>query len=428
MTNPILPLKQYYCQKVLPAVYDESLSYYELLCKITAKINEIINMDISQNEAIDALNNYFHNLDVQTEIDNKLDHMKTAGDLGEAIAQFLNTINIYGYLTKSDLIASTTLKAGLYVKTLGNETYKDGKGHYYYTRNKTNDDHPDGDNLIELINVPVPQGSPAIVAEKIPEGHLNDILTDITTLQTNLTSLTNKYNNEIGALTNLNTTDKSTIVSAINETFNTATTATNTSTTVNSNLGNIANLNTSNKQNAVAAINEINLKNIAISQGGTGATTADGARQNLGVMTSHILYSSETGTSGDINFDDRLSELSLSLNDFKYLEFYYSNDKTGSDDDGLLMQRTYNWNSGTNYFDSDICLNMEGSTTIDNTTYYKFQHTQYEIGTPTDEDKAIKKTVDGKTASITFEVSGGNYSYGIITGADIKVYRVVGYL
>lgn len=428
MTNPILPLKQYYCQKVLPAVYDESLSYYELLCKITAKINEIINMDITQNEAIDALNNYFNNLDVQTEIDNKLDRMKTAGDLGAAIAQFLNTINIYGYLTKSDLIASTTLKAGLYVKTMGNENYTDGKGHYYYTRNKTDDDHPDGENLIELINVVVPPGSPAIVAEKIPEGYLNDILSDITTLQTNLASLTNKYNNEIGTLTNLNTTDKSTIVSAINETFNTATTATNTSTTVNNNLGNIANLNTSNKQTAVAAINEINTKNIPITQGGTGATTADGARQNLGVMTSHILYNSETGTSGDINFEDRLSELSLSLNDFKYLEFYYSNDKTGSDDDGILMQRTYNWNSGTNYFDSDICLNMEGSTTIDSTTYYKFQHTQYEIGTPTDEDKAIKKTVNGKTASITFEVAGGNYSYSITTGADIKVYRVVGYL
>lgn len=428
MTNPILPLKQYYCQKVLPAVYDESLSYYELLCKITAKINEIINMDISQNEAIDALNNYFNNLDVQAEIDNKLDRMKTAGDLGEAIAQFLNTINIYGYLTKSDLIAATTLKAGLYVKTMGDENYTDGKGHYYYTRNKTNADHPDGENLIELINVVVPPGSPAIVAQKIPEGYLNDILSDITTLQTNLTALTNKYTNEIGNKENLTTTDKSNLVAAINENHSAIQTNATTVSGISDDLGNVRNLNTTNKQNAVAAINEINLKNIAISQGGTGATTADGARQNLGVMTSHILYNSETGTSGDINFEDRLSELSLSLNDFKYLEFYYSNDKTGSDDDGLLMQRTYNWNSGTNYFDSDICLNMEGSTTIDSTTYYKFQHTQYEIGTPTDEDKAIKKTVNGKTASITFEVSGGNYSYGITTGADIKVYRVVGYL
>lgn len=29
-------------QKVLPLVYDDSLSYYEVLCKVTAKINEVV--------------------------------------------------------------------------------------------------------------------------------------------------------------------------------------------------------------------------------------------------------------------------------------------------------------------------------------------------------------------------------------------------
>ena len=29
-------------QKVLPLVYDDSLSYYEVICKLTAKVNEII--------------------------------------------------------------------------------------------------------------------------------------------------------------------------------------------------------------------------------------------------------------------------------------------------------------------------------------------------------------------------------------------------
>ena len=32
----------YWCQKVLPAVYDDSLSYYELLAKVVAKLNEVI--------------------------------------------------------------------------------------------------------------------------------------------------------------------------------------------------------------------------------------------------------------------------------------------------------------------------------------------------------------------------------------------------
>lgn len=32
----------FYSQKVLPLVYDDSLSYYEVLCKVSAKLNEVI--------------------------------------------------------------------------------------------------------------------------------------------------------------------------------------------------------------------------------------------------------------------------------------------------------------------------------------------------------------------------------------------------
>lgn len=35
-------IKDFWCQKVLPLVYDDSLSYYEILCKIKSKIDEII--------------------------------------------------------------------------------------------------------------------------------------------------------------------------------------------------------------------------------------------------------------------------------------------------------------------------------------------------------------------------------------------------
>lgn len=34
---------RFWCQKVLPLVYDDSLSYYELLCKVVGKLNEVIN-------------------------------------------------------------------------------------------------------------------------------------------------------------------------------------------------------------------------------------------------------------------------------------------------------------------------------------------------------------------------------------------------
>ena len=36
----ILPLR-FWCHKILPLVYDESLSYYELLCKVIEKVNEM---------------------------------------------------------------------------------------------------------------------------------------------------------------------------------------------------------------------------------------------------------------------------------------------------------------------------------------------------------------------------------------------------
>ena len=37
----VFPLR-FWCQRVLPAVYDDSLSYYEAVCKMGNKLNEII--------------------------------------------------------------------------------------------------------------------------------------------------------------------------------------------------------------------------------------------------------------------------------------------------------------------------------------------------------------------------------------------------
>lgn len=44
----INPIKHLHCMKVLPLVYDDSLSYYEVLCKLRNKINEVIT-DINEN-------------------------------------------------------------------------------------------------------------------------------------------------------------------------------------------------------------------------------------------------------------------------------------------------------------------------------------------------------------------------------------------
>ena len=54
----------FYCQKVLPAVYDDSLSYYEVLCKLTDTVNQLIEADKTDIEhlqqAVNELYEYVH--------------------------------------------------------------------------------------------------------------------------------------------------------------------------------------------------------------------------------------------------------------------------------------------------------------------------------------------------------------------------------
>lgn len=43
---------RFWCNKVLPLVYDDSLSYYELLCKVVKKLNELIDEYSNQETVI----------------------------------------------------------------------------------------------------------------------------------------------------------------------------------------------------------------------------------------------------------------------------------------------------------------------------------------------------------------------------------------
>lgn len=40
--SPMVKPFRFWSQKVLPLVYDDSLSYYEVLCKVRDKLNEVI--------------------------------------------------------------------------------------------------------------------------------------------------------------------------------------------------------------------------------------------------------------------------------------------------------------------------------------------------------------------------------------------------
>ena len=66
-----IPYFRFWCQKVLPTVYDDSLSYYELLCKVVAKLNEVIDSTNSVTDAFNELVEYVnHYLDSQNLITN----------------------------------------------------------------------------------------------------------------------------------------------------------------------------------------------------------------------------------------------------------------------------------------------------------------------------------------------------------------------
>ena len=54
---PELKTFRFWCQKVLPLVYDESLSYYETLCKVVKYINDLIAQDKAFSDDIQDLQN-----------------------------------------------------------------------------------------------------------------------------------------------------------------------------------------------------------------------------------------------------------------------------------------------------------------------------------------------------------------------------------
>lgn len=52
---PELKTFRFWCQKVLPLVYDDSLSYYEVLCKVVDYINQLIDGEKILQQQVDQL-------------------------------------------------------------------------------------------------------------------------------------------------------------------------------------------------------------------------------------------------------------------------------------------------------------------------------------------------------------------------------------
>ena len=97
---------RFWCQKVLPLAYDDSLSYYELLCKVVDYLNktmedvETLHGDVTGlHKAYVKLqgyvNDYFNNLDVQKEINNKLDELFSSGELDNLFILYSKRTNLH---------------------------------------------------------------------------------------------------------------------------------------------------------------------------------------------------------------------------------------------------------------------------------------------------------------------------------------------
>ena len=72
-TKDMIPYKsldtfRFWCQKVLPLVYDNSLSYYEVLCKVVKYINDLIDADKIIKDNLEELQKELN--EVQKFIDN----------------------------------------------------------------------------------------------------------------------------------------------------------------------------------------------------------------------------------------------------------------------------------------------------------------------------------------------------------------------
>lgn len=155
MSNPIpLPPFKAFLASNIPSVYDNTLSYYDELTKLIAYMEELVPA-VNENTAglaalKDYVEHYFDNLNVQEEINNKLDEMAEGGQLATIIAQFLEVAPVFAYGTIAEMAAATNLNDGTIARVLGNTTASAGDGAFYMIRTRTGADDPDGLNLVAI--------------------------------------------------------------------------------------------------------------------------------------------------------------------------------------------------------------------------------------------------------------------------------------
>lgn len=144
----------------------DSLTQYEMLTKCISAIKKLYANDTTLTNRINALydfvTNYFNNLDVQEEINNKLDEMVEDGTLQEIISEYLNSTAIFGFDSVEEMTSSSNLINGSYAQTTGYYEKNDGGAGLYKIRTITNSDVVNGGTIIAMNNE-------SLVAELINE-------------------------------------------------------------------------------------------------------------------------------------------------------------------------------------------------------------------------------------------------------------------
>ena len=120
----------------------DALTEWQLFCKLGKEMNKIINsentlgtqMENVTNAFIELqnyVNNYFDNLDVQEEINNKLNQMTEDGTLQTIIESYINLKSILCFNNVAEMKQATNLSDGCFVKTYGFYEYNDKGGAFY---------------------------------------------------------------------------------------------------------------------------------------------------------------------------------------------------------------------------------------------------------------------------------------------------------
>ena len=178
--------------------------------------------------------------------------------------------------------------------------------------------------------------------------------------------------------------------------FNVLTQAINAANEFSNSIGDISELTTNEKDSLIGAINEVNSKIIPISCGGTGATTAQGARENLELKKEYVLYENSSGTMGTITLQD-------SYTNYTNIKIYFYDHDISNAGELLTVRDT-------------VCLSNSHSGQNQNDFYVQ----------------SCFLTFSGNTATISrncstiFYKEGGLYN-NLGEGQGLYIIKIVGY-